>query len=207
MKLPLRGLAGEDKGEIEVSDKVFAAEVNEALLHQAVVIWQANQRQGTRSTKTRAEVRGGGRKPWRQKGTGRARQGSIRSPLWRKGGVVFGPRPNDFRLALPQKMRRRAVVSALSAKARDGEIVVLEANALQLSEPKTKTVRAALDALGSLRALLVTADHDPIVYKSIRNLPGATSLEARQVTARDLLAHPRLVLTAESVRVLEEVLG
>lgn len=205
MKLPLRNLAGEDKGEIEVSDRVFAAEVNEALLHQAVTIWQHNQRQGTRSTKTRAEVRGGGRKPWRQKGTGRARAGSIRSPLWKKGGVVFGPRPNDFRQALPQKMRRRAVISALSAKARDGEIVVVDA--LTLEAPKTKTMLHALQALGCPRALVVTADNDSVVYKSVHNLPGATSLEARQLTARDLLAHPRLVLTAESVRVLEEVLG
>lgn len=205
MKLPLRTMAGEDRGEIEVSDRVFGAEVNEALLHQAVVVWEANQRQGTRSTKTRGEVRGGGKKPWRQKGTGRARQGSIRSPLWRKGGVVFGPRPRDFRLALPKRMRRGAVVSALSAKARDGEIVVVDS--LALEAPKTRAMRAALEALGAPRALVVTADHDPVVYKSVRNLPGSSALEARQVTARDLLAHPRLVLTADSVRVLEEVLG
>jgi large subunit ribosomal protein L4 len=205
MKLPLRGMDGADRGEIEVSDRVFAAEVNDALLHQAVVIWQANQRQGTRSTKTRGKVRGGGKKPWRQKGTGRARQGSIRSPLWRKGGVVFGPLPREFRLALPQKMRRRAVVSALSAKARDGEIVVVEG--LSLEAPKTRAMRAALEAVGAPQALVVTADHDPVVYKSVRNLPGSATLEARQVTARDLLAHRRLVLTTESVRVLEEVLG
>jgi large subunit ribosomal protein L4 len=205
MKLPLRSQSGEDRGEIEVSDRVFAAEVNEALLHQVVVIYQNNQRQGTRSAKTRSEVRGGGRKPWRQKHTGRARQGSIRSPLWRKGGVVFGPRPLDFRLSVPQKMRRRAVVCALSAKARDGEIVVVEG--LSLDEPKTKAMRQTLSALGGERALVVTADNEPTIYKSVRNLPGSATLEARQVTAHDLLAHPRVVLTAESVRVLEEVLG
>ena len=205
MKLPLRSQSGEDRGEIEVSDRVFAAEVNEALLHQAVVIYQHNQRQGTRSTKTRSEVRGGGRKPWRQKHTGRARQGSIRSPLWRKGGVVFGPRPLEFRHALPQKMRRRAVVCALSAKARDGEIVVVEG--LSLDAPKTRVMLETLRALGGERALVVTANNEPVIYKSVRNLPGSATLEVRQVTARDLLAHPRLVLTAESVRVLEEVLG
>lgn len=205
MKLPLRSPSGEDRGEIEVLDRVFAAEVNDALLHQAVVIYQHNQRQGTRSTKTRAEVRGGGRKPWRQKHTGRARQGSIRSPLWRKGGVVFGPRPLDFRQSLPKKMRRSAVVSALSAKARDGEIVVVEG--LALEAPKTRAMRQTLAALGGERALVVTADNEPTIYKSVRNLPGSATLEARQITARDLLAHPRVVLTAESVRVLEEVLG
>ncbi len=205
MKLPLRSPQGEDRGEIEVSDQVFAAEVNEALLHQVVVAYQANQRQGTRSTKTRGEVRGGGRKPWRQKHTGRARQGSIRSPLWRKGGVVFGPRPNQVRLAVPQKMRRRAVVCALSAKARDGEIVVVVG--LSLTEPKTKAMRATLEALGGARALVVTADNEPVIYKSVRNLPGSDTREARHLSARDLLAHPRVVLTEESVRVLEEVLG
>jgi large subunit ribosomal protein L4 len=205
MKLPLRSPAGEDRGEIEVSDLIFGAEVNEALLHQAVVIYQHNQRQGTRSTKTRSEVRGGGRKPWRQKHTGRARQGSIRSPLWRKGGVVFGPRPLAFRHALPQKMRQRAVVSALSAKARDGEIVVVEG--LVMERPRTKAMYETLRALGGERALVVTADNEPTIYKSVRNLPGSATLEARHVTARDLLAHRRLVLTAESVRVLEEVLG
>jgi large subunit ribosomal protein L4 len=205
VKLPLKDMQGKDLGEIEVRDEVFAAEVNEALLHQVVTILEANRRQGTRATKTRGQVRGGGRKPWRQKGTGRARQGSIRSPLWRKGGVVFGPQPQDFRQKLPPRMRRRSLVSALSAKARDGEIVVVDA--LRLSEPKTKVMRATLEALQAPRALVVTAEPDPVVYRSVRNLPGAEVRPAREVNARDLLRHPRVVLTQDSVRVLEEVLG
>lgn len=205
MRLPLRDSAGADKGEIEVKDSVFAATVNEALLHQAVMILDGNQRQGTRSTKTRGLVRGGGRKPWRQKGTGRARQGSIRSPLWRKGGVVFGPLPKDYRRHLPKRMRRLAVVSALSAKARDGEIVVLEG--LDLSVPKTKTMRSMLESLGAPKALVLTAEQDTVVWKSIRNLPGSDSLVATHATVRDLLKYPKLVLTVESVRALEEVLG
>lgn len=205
MRLPLRDSAGADKGEIEVKDSVFAATVNEALLHQAVMILEGNQRQGTRSTKTRGLVRGGGRKPWRQKGTGRARQGSIRSPLWRKGGVVFGPLPKDYRRHLPKRMRKLAVVSALSAKARDGEIVVLET--LDLAVPKTKTMRSMLESLGAPKALLLTAEQDTVVWKSIRNLPGSDSLVATHATVRDLLKYPKLVLTVESVRALEEVLG
>jgi large subunit ribosomal protein L4 len=205
MRLPLRDAEGADKGEIEVKDSVFAATVNEALLHQAVMILDGNRRQGTRSTKTRGLVRGGGRKPWRQKGTGRARQGSIRSPLWRKGGVAFGPLPKDYRRRLPKRMRRLAVVSALSAKARDGEIVVLES--LSLSQPRTKTMRKALESLGAPKALVLTAEQDTVVWKSIRNLPGSDSLVATEATVRDLLKYPKLVLTVESVRALEEVLG
>lgn len=205
MRLPLRDAQGADKGEIEVKDSVFAANVNEALLHQAVMILEGNQRQGTRATKTRALVRGGGRKPWRQKGTGRARQGSIRSPLWRKGGVVFGPMPKDYRRRLPKRMRRLALVSALSAKARDGEIVVLES--LNLTEPKTKVMRETLERLGAPRALVLTAGQDPVVWKSVRNLPGSDSLVAIEATVRDLLRYPKLVLTVDSVRALEEVLG
>lgn len=205
MHLPLRDAAGADKGEIEVKDSVFGAPINMALLHQAVMILEGNQRQGTRSTKTRGLVRGGGRKPWRQKGTGRARQGSIRSPLWRKGGVVFGPLPKDYRRHLPKRMRRLALISALSAKARDGEILVLES--LNLTVPKTKAMRATLDSLGTPKALLLTAEQDLTVWKSIRNLPGSDSLVATHATVRDLLKYPKIVLTVDSVRALEEVLG
>jgi len=179
--------------------------VNEALLHQAVMILDGNQRQGTRATKTRGLVRGGGRKPWRQKGTGRARQGSIRSPLWRKGGVVFGPMPKDYRRRLPKRMRRLALISALSAKARDGEIVVLES--LRLDEPKTKVMRETLERLGAPRALVLTAGQDPVVWKSVRNLPGSDSRVVTEASVRDLLRYPKLVFTVDSVRALEEVLG
>lgn len=205
MKLPVVSRSGEPVGELEVSDAVFAAPVNEALLHQAVTAYLANQRQGTAATKNRSAVRGGGRKPWRQKGTGRARQGSIRSPLWRKGGVVFGPQPRDFRQALPRKMRLAALRSALSAKVRDRELVVVDA--LSLDQPKTKTMRACLEALGAPRALVVTAQVDPPVVLSVRNLPGSDALPARDLSAYPVLAHPRVVLTQDAVKVLEEVLG
>jgi large subunit ribosomal protein L4 len=205
MKLALRNRSGETIGDLEVSDAVFGAEINEALLHQAVTTYLANQRQGTASTKNRSAVRGGGRKPWRQKGTGRARQGSIRSPLWRKGGVVFGPQPREYRLSLPRKMRAAALRSALSAKARDQELVVVDD--LGVDRPHTRTMRACLEALESPRALVVTAVVDPNVHLSVRNLPGSDAVPARDLSAYPVLAHRSLVLTRDAVRVLEEVLG
>lgn len=205
-KVALYNIQGQTVGEIELSDAVFGAEVNEALLHSAVVRYLANQRQGTADTKTRSEVSGGGRKPWRQKGTGRARQGSIRAPHWRHGGVVFGPTPRDFRLEMPKKARRAALRSALSAKVNAGDLLVLDQ--LDIAEPKTKVV---VQLLGNLKAdrkaLIVTPDGNVNVYKSARNIPGVNAAPATDLNVYQVLAHDKVVLTQDAVRRLEEVLA
>ena len=191
--------------EMELREDVFGVTVNEALLHQAVLRHLANQRQGTAATKNRAMVRGGGRKPWRQKGTGRARQGSIRSPLWRKGWVVFGPQPRDYRLALPRQARRQALKSALSAKVRDGEMVVL--NELRLERPKTKEMANILANLKTKEALIVTANGDSNIYLSARNIEGTGVTNALGLNVYDILTHDRLVITRDAVTRVEEVLS
>ena len=205
-KVSVYNQEGQPVGEIELSDTVFGAEVNEALLHQAVVMYLANQRQGTASTKTRGEVRGGGRKPWRQKGLGRARHGSIRSPIWVGGGVVFGPKPRDYRQAMPKKARRAALRSALSAKVRDGALIVLDD--LKLAQPKTKEMAGVLKRLGADRKpLIVLGERDPNVELSARNLPGAGTAQAADINVYQVLAHDPLVLTRAAVAKLEEALG
>ena len=205
-KVSVYNQQGQPVGEIELSETVFGAEVNEALLHQAVVTYLANQRQGTASTKTRGEVSGGGRKPWRQKGLGRARHGSIRSPIWVGGGVVFGPKPRDYRLGMPKKARRAALRSALSAKVREGALIVLDD--LQLPEPKTKEMAAVLKRLSSDRKpLIVLAERNPNVELSARNLPGADTAQAEDINVYQVLAHDRLVITRAAVAKLEEALG
>lgn len=205
-KFTVHNVKGEAVGDIELSDAVFAAPVNQALLHAAVVRYLANQRQGTAKTKTRAEVAGGGRKPWRQKGTGRARHGSIRSPIWRGGGITFGPQPRDFRLEMPRKARRAALRSALSAKAGSGDLLVLDS--LEFDEPKTKQVVSLLKNLNvEGKALILTGDLQPAVYKSARNLPGVKAEEARNVNVYDILNHGKLILTEAAARRLEEVLA
>lgn len=205
-KFTVHNVKGEAVGDIELSDAVFAAPVNKALLHAAVVRYLANQRQGTAKTKTRTEVAGGGRKPWRQKGTGRARHGSIRSPIWRGGGITFGPQPRDFRLEMPRKARRAALRSALSVKAGNGELVVLDS--LEFAEPKTKQVVGMLKNLNvDGKALIVTGDLQTTVYKSARNLPGVKTTEARNVNVYDILNHGKLIMTEAAARRLEEVLA
>ena len=195
---------GQQVGEIELRDALFGQPVNEAVLHEVVVMQLANRRRGTHDTKTRSEVRGGGRKPWRQKGTGRARHGTIRSPIWRGGGIVFGPHPRDYSFQVPKKVKRLALKSALSAKAGEGRILVLDA--LDLAEPKTKDMIRILDNLNAAEgALVVTADRDTNVEKSSRNIPGVKSLEARQLNVYDLLYHPNLILTRDAVARVEEV--
>lgn len=199
-------MEGEQVDSIELSETVFGAEVNEAAMHQVLVAQMANRRQGTASTRTRGEVRGGGRKPWRQKGTGRARAGSIRSPLWRGGGTVFGPKPRDYRQGIPRNLRRMAMRSALTAKLRDGELVVLEK--LSLAEAKTRNIAAVLKAVGANNsALIVTAEPDKLVALSSKNLPGVTTIPARELNLYDVLHHRHLVLTREAVGQVEEVLG
>jgi large subunit ribosomal protein L4 len=204
--VPIYNLDGETVGEMELSERVFATPVNPHLLHQAVVTFLRNQRAGTASTKTRAEVRGGGRKPWKQKGTGRARQGSIRAPHWRGGGVVFGPKPRDYSTQLPKKMRQAAIRQALSAKLQDGELKVVDS--LSLPAIKTKQVVGALQRLGvGDNALLVTAGPEETLKLSARNLPAVETATANQLNAYVLLKHAQVVLARSAVEAIEEVFG
>jgi large subunit ribosomal protein L4 len=197
-------MSGHQVGEIELNDAVFGIEPNVAAMHQVVKMQLANKRVGTASTLTRGQVRGGGRKPYRQKGTGRARAGSTRSPLWRKGGVVFGPHPRDFSFRVPRKIRRLALKSALSSKVQAQGLVVVDA--LVFEEPKTRRMAAVLESLRvDSKALLVTADGDVNVVKSARNLPGVTPVRADFMSVYDILNHDKLVMTRDAVAKVEEV--
>ncbi|MDT8862290.1 50S ribosomal protein L4 [Alkalihalobacillus sp. MEB130] len=205
-KVALFNQTGSQVGDIELNDSVFGIEPNKSVLHDAVVMQQASLRQGTHKTKGRSEVRGGGRKPWRQKGTGRARQGSIRSPQWVGGGVVFGPTPRSYSYKLPKKVRRLAIKSALSSKVQAEEIVVLDN--LAFDAPKTKEMAAVLASLSADRkALVVTADYNEAVALSARNLPGVTFVTADGVSVLDVLKHDKLVITKDAVEKVEEVLA
>ncbi|MFN8532080.1 MAG: 50S ribosomal protein L4 [Dehalococcoidia bacterium] len=203
MEVSVRNLAGEVVTSIDVLDSVFGATVNRPLIHQAAVRHEANRRQGTRDTKTRGEVVGGGAKPYRQKGTGRARQGSIRAPHYRKGGVVFGPHPRDFRKRMPLKMRRAALRSALSGKLADAELLVVQD--LAIAEAKTRLMAEALGALGLSRTtVLVTAEPDQFVVRSARNLPGVDITYAASLNIGDVLKHRHVLMTVDAVRRVEE---
>lgn len=191
-------------GQIDLNDDVFGVEINEAVLHQVVKMQLANKRQGTQSTLTRAEVRGGGKKPWRQKGTGRARHGSIRSPIWRKGGVVFAPKPRDYRFSVPKKIRRLAMKSALSSKLKDQQLVVL--NALSLPFPKTREMVGVLKNLNvNDKALVVLAGSDVSVERACRNIPGIKLAFINTLNVLDILNHDKFIATEEAVRRIEEV--
>ena len=198
-------LNNEKVGEIELADEVFAAEVNDALIYEAVRNYQAGQRRGTASTKTRHEVSGSGRKLWRQKGTGRARVGSIRSPLWRHGGTTHGPQPRDYSYKLPRKMQLGALRSALSGKLRDGELRVVQAFAL--ADHKAKSVRAALDKLEVTRKVLLVDGENRNLELGSRNLEGVKLVPARAVTVYDLLAHQQVLLSEAAARKLSESLS
>lgn len=199
-------MEGTKTGSMEVSDAVFAAEINKAVLHSVVVNYLANQRQGTQSTKTRTEVAGGGIKPWRQKGTGRARQGSIRSPQWTGGGVALGPKPRDYRYSLNRKMKKVALKSALSAKYAESEIFVVED--LKVEEIKTATMAKLLKGLEiDTKALIVTAQADEKVYKSARNIKGVDVTFADLMNTYEVLNHNKLVLAKDAVAKIEEVLA
>lgn len=204
-KVALYNINGEQVGEIELRDEIFGIEPNQHVLHQAVQAQLAAERAGTHSTKTRAEVAGGGRKPWRQKGTGRARHGSIRSPIWRGGGIVFGPKPREYGFKLPKKVRRLALKSALSAKALANEIIVLDS--LNFAAPKTKDMVKVLNNLNARNALVVTAQLDENVFKSARNIPGVKPVTAAGINVYDLLKHGSLVITRDAVARVEEVLA
>ena len=198
-------MEGAKVGSMEVSDAIFAAEVNKAVLHQVVVNYLANQRQGTQSTKTRTEVRGGGIKPWRQKGTGRARQGSIRAPQWTGGGVALGPKPRDYRYSINKKVKKIALKSALSAKYEAYELFVIED--LKMEEIKTSTIAKLLKALEiNTKALIVTAECDENVYKSARNIKGVTPTYVGTLNTYEILKHDKLVMSKEAVAKIEEVL-
>jgi large subunit ribosomal protein L4 len=194
---------GQKVGDIQLSESVFGVPVNAYAMHQVVVAQLANKRQGTQSAKTRAEVSGGGIKPWRQKGTGRARQGSTRSPQWIHGGIVFAPKPRDYSMSIPKKMRRVALKSALSSKVADNNIIVLES--LELAAPKTKVVVAMLSALGAKKTLIVTADVNENVYKSARNIEGVAVMPVNNLNVYDLLKYEKFVVTQDAVSKIEEV--
>jgi large subunit ribosomal protein L4 len=205
-KVALFNQTGAQVGEIELNDSVFGIEPNKAVLHDAVVMQLASMRQGTHDTKGRSEVRGGGRKPWKQKGTGRARQGSIRAPQWVGGGTVFGPTPRSYSYKLPRKVRRLAIRSALSTKVLNNEIVVLDA--LQFEAPKTKEMVQVLKGLNVERkALVVTGEFTENVAKSARNIPGVKFVTASGINVLDVLNYDKLVITQDAVSKVEEVLA
>jgi len=189
----------------QLKEEVFGVKVRPHLLHQTVVMQLNNRRAGTASTKTKGFVRGGGKKPWRQKGTGRARAGSIRSPLWVGGGTIFGPLPRDYSYRLPKKARREALLSALSLKKRDGKIIVLEE--LELAEAKTRVMRKLLEDLRVATALIVIPRPDEKIERSARNLPNIKVLRAEGVNVYDLLRYEHLILTDGALRLLEERLA
>ena len=201
----LYNMEGAKTGTMEVSDAVFAAEVNNAVLHQVVVNYLANQRQGTQSTKTRTEVRGGGAKPWRQKGTGRARQGSIRAPQWTGGGVALGPKPRSYRFGVNKKVKRIALKSALSAKYADYKVFVVDG--LEVDEIKTSKIVALLKGLEVNKALIVTADADEKVYKSARNIKNVTPTHVGTLNTYDVLKHDAFIVSKDAVAKIEEVLA
>ncbi len=206
MQVPLYNQAGQQIGTTELRDDIFAIEPNKPVMHQALVRQLANARQGNADTKTRAEVAGGGGKPWRQKGTGRARQGSTRSPQFRHGGVVFGPTPRSYEQKMPLKMRRLALRSALSAKAAEGQIRVVDD--LKFDTPKTREMENVLGGLQvQASALIVLPEANTGVQKSAANIPDVKTLHAHYLNVRDLLGYDFLVLPLGAVKVIESYLG
>ena len=202
MQLLVKNINGEQVETVEVSDSLFGVPMNDVLVHQAMVMYQMNRRQGTHSTKTRTEVSGGGRKPWAQKYTGRARQGSIRSPQWRHGGVVFGPHPRDHRLDMPKKMRNLALRCVLSDKARKDKLFLLDG--LSLDKPSTKSMIEILNNLGvDASTLIVTADSEPNVTRSAGNLKKVWTLPVALINAEQLLKRDSVIMTLEAARKAE----
>ena len=196
-------MAGQQVGEIELSDAVFGIEPNTAVVHEVVKNHLANCRQGTQSALTRAEVSGGGKKPWRQKGTGHARQGSTRAPQWTHGGIVFAPKPRSYRYTLNKKVRRLALKSVLSAKAAEGNVIVVDG--LTLPEIKTKNVQSFLNAVNAGKAVLVTPEVDMNVVKSARNIPGVSATTAKLINVYDILNAKQLIVDKAALAVIEEV--
>ena len=205
-KVAVYNSANQQVGDIELSDSVFGVEMNAGLLHQAVVMQLASRRLGTHSTKTRGLVRGGGRKPWRQKGTGRARSGSTRSPLWVGGGTVFGPHPRSYAFRMPKKQRRLAIKCALSDKVASGDFIVLDD--LGFDAPKTKSVVKMLGDFGvDAKSLIITLDENENVERSARNIPGVKAINTTGLNVYDILNHTKLFITKAAIERIEEVLA
>ena len=205
-KVAVYNIDRQQVGDIELNDNVFGVEVNGGLLHQAVVMQLASQRLGTHATKTRAFVRGGGRQPWKQKGTGRARSGSRRSPLWVGGGTVFGPHPRSYAFSMPRKQRRLAIKCALSDKVQEDNLVVLDA--LDFEAPKTKQVVKLLQTFEiDNKALIITAEEAENVERSSRNIPGVKAINTTGLNVYDILNHDKLFVTKDAVARIEEVLA
>jgi large subunit ribosomal protein L4 len=203
-KVALYDITGSQIGDVELSDDIFGVKVNTHVMYEAVKNYLANQRQGTQSAKTRGEVRGGGRKPWRQKGTGRARQGSIRSPQWIGGGVVFAPKPRDYSYKLPKKIKRLALKSALSSKVRDNEIIVVDS--LVLDKPKTKDMVKILSNLkAGKKTLVVMPERDENVILASRNIPGVKTAFVNTINVYDILNCDSFLITKDAVNKVEEV--
>lgn len=206
MQVSVRNMAGETVSQIELRDDIFGLELHEAVMHQAMLRQLANARLGTVDTKTRGEVSGGGRKPWRQKHTGRARQGSIRAPHWKGGGVVFGPHPRSYLMRMPRKMRRLALKSALSVKAAEDNIVLLDE--LTMETPSTKDMLALLDNLRvESSALILLPERDENVEKSARNIPDVKTLQASCLNVIDILKYDTLILPVKALKLIEQHLG
>lgn len=206
MQVPLFNLKGEEVGKTELRDDIFGIEPNRPVMHQALVRQLANARQGTADTKSRAEIAGGGGKPWRQKGTGRARQGSTRAPQWRHGGVAFGPTPRSYEQKMPRQMRRLALRSALSAKAAEGQIRIVED--LQWDVPRTRDMEALLGTLSvDSSALIVLPEANATIVKSAANIPDVKTLRAQYLNIRDLLGFDFLVMPLGAVKAIEAYLG
>lgn len=203
-KIDVYDLKGKKVSDVELADSVFGIEPNEAIVHSVLVNYLANQRQGTQSTKTRAEVSGGGRKPWRQKGTGRARQGSIRAPQWIKGGIALGPKPRSYKYTVNKKERRLAIKSLLSSKVLEKELTVVDK--LELAEVKTKTMAKALaDLKVEGKTLIILPEKNQNVYMSSRNIEGVKTILVNNINVFDLLKYNNLVLPLDTVKKLEEV--
>lgn len=202
-KIALHNIAGKNIGEVELKDDVFGVEVNIPVMHSVVKAYLANQRQGTQSALNRSEVSGGGKKPWRQKGTGRARQGSTRSPQWTHGGVAFAPKPRDYKLSVNKKVRRLAMKSALSSKVNDSEIVVFDA--IDIEAPKTKDMIKVLNNVNVKKALIVLPEKDEIVERAAHNIPGVKTTLVGTLNVYEILKYETLILTKDAVAKIEEV--
>ena len=196
-------MEGKEVEKLDLNDSIFGVEINEHLVHLAVVSQLANNRQGTQKAKTRSEVRGGGRKPWRQKGTGHARQGSIRAPQWTGGGVVFAPTPRDYSVKMNKKEKQLAMKSVLTSKVNESKFIVLDE--LKLAEIKTKQIKAVLDNLKVEKALIVTKEKDDVVVKSANNLPKVATTALNNINVYDILKYDTVVVTSEAVAAIEEV--
>lgn len=196
-------MEGKETGKMELNDSIFAAPVNEHLVHMAVVLQLANKRQGTQKAKTRSEVRGGGRKPWRQKGTGHARQGSIRAPQWKGGGVVFAPVPRDYSFKLNKKEKRAALKSVLTSRVQENKFIVVDE--LKMDEIKTKTFKGVLDNLNAEKALVVLNDMDANVIASAKNIPTVKTTQTNELNVFDVLKYNTVVVTKDAVATIEEV--